>query len=328
MSMRFKYILIGFSVLVFFGFIVFEFCTPKSSLPLITIANWGPHSSLDETVRGIKEGLEAKGFKENETISLKITSVNFDPSLIPQMISNLRAYRPKVMVVLSTPVAQVLKNSEKEAPIVFASITDPVEGGLIHHPEKSHENVTGSSDQQNLELFLSFAKDLLPKAQTVGILYATGEANDFALVKLMEKAAQKAGLKVVAVPVDQSRDIPQRMHSFKDKVDFIYVGTSGTIQPALPTIVAAADRMNIPVFNADSEAVRKNQVLGSFGVTYYQVGLNASTMIVQLLEGKKISEIPPIYPSAQDHHGVVSKKRAEQFGVLNLKNLPNITIIE
>ena len=191
MSMRFKYALIGFSLLVVCGFVVFRFCQPSSSLPLITIANWGPHASLDETVRGIKEGLEAKGFKENETILIKMSHVNFDPTLISQMISNMRAQRPKVMVALSTPVAQVLKNSEKNIPIVFSAVTDPIEGGLITHPEKSHENVSGASEQQDLELFLRFAKDLLPKAQTVGILYATGEANDFALVKLMQKAAQK-----------------------------------------------------------------------------------------------------------------------------------------
>ncbi|MBS0185701.1 MAG: ABC transporter substrate-binding protein [Proteobacteria bacterium] len=328
MSTRSKNIFIGLLVSIFLGFIVYELKKPHSTLPIITIANYGPHSSLEETIRGIKEGLEEKGFKENETISFKISHVNFDHSLIPQMISNMMAHNPKIMVALSTPIAQVLKNSQKNVPIVFSAITDPVESGLVRSADKSHENVTGSSDQQDLELFLIFAKDLLPNAKRVGIMRATADANDFALVRLMEKAAQKLGFKVVVVPVDQARDIPQRMQLFKDKVDFIYVGTSGPIQPALPTIVAEADRMNIPVFNADSEAVYKNQVLGSFGVTYYQVGRNAALLIDQLLKGKNISDVPPLYPSPQDHHGFISKKRAEKLGITNLNSTINITVIE
>ena len=328
MSMRFKYALIGLSVLILFGLVVFELRTPNLSLPVVTIANYGPHSSLDETVRGIKEGLEARGFKENETVFLKVSNVNFDHSLISQMISKLKASRPKVMVALATPIAQALKNSQKEVPIVFAAITDPVDAGLIVHPEKSHENVTGASDKQNLDLFLIFAKQLLPEAQTIGLLYATGDANDLSLVTLMERSAQKMGLKVIAIPVDQARDIPQRMQGFKNNVDFLYVGTSGPIQPALPTIVAEADRMNIPVFNADSEAVRKNQVLGSYGVTYHQVGINAAELVANLLNGKKIDDLPPLFPSEQDHHGFVSRKQAEKFGIRHFENLQNVTIVE
>jgi len=328
MSTRSKYIFIGLFVSLFFGFVVYELKKAPSTLPIVTIANYGPHFSLEETIRGIKEGLEEKGFKENETISFKISHVNFDHSLIPQMISSLIACNPKVMVALSTPVAQFVKNTQKNIPIVFSAITDPVESALIRSADASHENVTGSSDQQDLELLLMFAKDLLPNAKSVGILCATADANDFALVQLMEKAAQKLGFKVVVVSVDQARDIPQRLQLFKDKVDFIYVGTSGPIQPALPTIVAEADRMNIPVFNADSEAVHQHQVLGSYGVTYYQVGRNAAFLIDQLLKGKNISDVSPLYPSHQDHHGFVSKKRAEKFGITNLNTMNNITVIE
>ncbi len=328
MSKRFRNSLVFFSILCMVGFFFFKIHTPTPSLPLITIAYYGLHASLDETIQGIKKGLELRGYKENEGVAFKVAHVNFDPSLIPQMISNMRARKPKVMVALTTPVAQALKNTEKQLPIVFAAITNPVEAGLIQEDKRAHKNLTGSSDKQDLDLFLTFAKELLPRAQSVGILYATGEANDHSLVTSMKRACQKVGLHMVAIPMDQTRDIPHRMQGFKSRVDFIYVGTSGPIQPALPTIVAEADRMNIPVFNADSEAVKNNQVLGSYGVTYARVGMNAGTLIADLMDGKEVADVPPVGPSFADHQGFVSRRQAEKFGIHSLPLSQSIVIVE
>lgn len=324
----FKYIVTVFAVSTLFTFIIIKTKGPSTPpLPLVAVANYGPHASLEEAIQGLKDGLTSQGFKEGENFSLKISDVNFDHALIPQMLMKLKADKPNVMVALSTPVAQALKNAEKEIPVVFSAITDPVDAGLVVEASASCANITGSSDQQDLNLFLKFAQKLLPNSKTVGLLYATGDTNDTALVNLMNKAAQKIGMKVMALPVDQTRDIPQRIKGFKGKVDFIYVGTSGPIQPALPTIVAEADRMGIPVFNADSDAVKKHHVLGSYGVSYYQVGLNTAYLVAELLRGKEISTLCPRYPSYKDHKGFISKNRAKSLGI-PVESLSNATVIE
>ena len=106
------------------------------------------------------------------------------------------------------------------------------------------------------------------------------------------------------------------MQNFKGKVDFIYVGGSGQIQPTLSVIAQISNNMGIPVLNLDKEAVKNDMVLASFGVDYKQVGINAGKLIVQVLNGTDISKLKPIYPSAKDHHSFISTKKAEE---LNLK---------
>src|SRR3990167_7604457 len=219
------------------------------NLPLVAIANYGPHSSLTASIQGIKDELQRHGYIENKTVRYKIVDVGFDPTLIPQMIMTLKRIQPQVMVVTTTPVAQYAKGSVKYIPLVYNVITDPVAAGLIHHPNQSHENMTGSSDQQDLGLLLDFAKRLIPDATRVGILYSSGEAYDMALVRMMRKAAHHVHLNVVAVPVGEARDVPLSMQQFNDAVDFIYVGGSGSIQPTLPAIVSESNKMKIPVFN-------------------------------------------------------------------------------
>jgi putative ABC transport system substrate-binding protein len=296
--------------------------------PMIAIANYGPHSSLQDTIKGIKAQLTQEGFTPGQTIQILEADVAFDGALIPQMISQLLQKKPDVLVSMTTPVTQMAKGMKGSTPLVFTVITDPVEAGLLQQKDHSQNGITGCSDQQDLKALLNFARTLLPRAKRVGLLYATGEANDTALVKLMTQAAQETGFQVVPVAVDHARDVPLRMQQFRDKVDLIYVGTSGPIQPALPAIISHAKTMNIPLFNANEEAVKKHQVLASFGVNYEQIGRQTGKLIVHILKGEKAQNLNPAYPQTSDHHGYVSKRQAQALGVVLPSHMPNVTIVE
>ena len=320
-------VVVGTSVVLACILAIFSVRTPHQKTK-IAIANWGPHSSLEETIHGLKDGLAQAGFKENEQVQYDISHVNFDPSLIGQMIAKLKAAHPSVLVAMATPVAQRAKADVKDIPVVFTNITDPIEAGLVDADNRPHGNVTGVSERQDLDSFIDFAKKFLPQATRIGMLFATAEANDRALVKMMESAAAHHSMLVLAIPVDEPRDIPVRMQKFRNAVDFIYVGTSGPIQPSLPAIISEADRMQIPVFNADSEQVKLNQAFGAFAVSYYQVGINTAQVVAKILGGARPEDIEPIYPSLRDHTGFVSRKKATQLGIKLPETLNHVTVVE
>ena len=294
-------------------------------LPTVVIANYGPHASLDAVVIGIEEQLAKEGFAQNKDldylfaqkkgINYLIKDIGFDPSLIPLLFTDIKKIKPKVLVVITTPVAQFAKGNIKDIPLVYSAITDPIEAGLIKRKNEPDKNMTGSSDQQDLQAFLKFTKKLLPRAKNIGILYATSESNDRSLVNAMRAAALNFHMNVVAIPVIQSRDVSTDVRAFSGKVDLIYVGSSGPIQPALPAIVVEAEKMHIPVFNVEEQAVRDGLVLASFGVNYKKVGENTGKLVAALLKGKNIKELPPIYPKSTDQHAVINKKQAEKFGI-------------
>jgi putative ABC transport system substrate-binding protein len=312
------------SIILYFAF----FPHSQSNLPIIAIANYGPHISLQNSIDGLKSELAREGFIENQSVQYDIADVNYQHALIPQMLTKLSARHPKVIVSIATPVTQLAKNQIKNIPLVFSDVTDPVAVGLLKDISKPDNNLTGASDQQNLTILLDFAKLLFPNAKTVGVLYATGEPNDLALIKMMGQAAQEKQLSVLPIAIHEARDVPQSMQAFKNKVDFIYVGVSGPIQPTLPMIAAEANKMNIPVLNADSNAVKDHQVLASFGVDYHQVGVNTGKIVVKLLKGEKLQNISPILPAKTDHHGFINKKMAEHFGIVIPPHLNQITVVE
>lgn len=308
------------------GFAYYQY--HRARLPLVAIANYGPHASLNDSIEGIKQGLADAGLVAGDDIRIEVQDVGFDTALIPQMLTLFKSHSPRVLVALTTPVAQFAKNTFLDIPIVFTAITDPVEAGLVHADKQALGNVTGSSDQQNLGAMLAFSKSLLPKAERVGLLYSTSEINDHALHKMMLEACEAHAMELVAIPINHTRDLALAVQQLKGKVDFLYVGVSGPIQPALPTIAQEAQAIDLPIINANEGAVYEGLVLASFGVNYIKVGHAAGKLAAGCLAGKSMAELPVYYPALEDHKAFVSRAQAERLGVSIPSGLRNTTILE
>lgn len=298
-----------------------------NNLPCIAIANYGPHASLDDAIAGLKQHLAKAGYIEGKTIRYAISQVNFDTSLIPQMITQLLTNEPKVLVAMTTPIAQFAQGKTGIVPVVYNVITDPVAAGLIPDEHHSTSLMTGSSDRQNMHAVLTFIKRIVPAAQRIGLLYGTGETNDAALLAMMKQATQELHMELIAIPVAQSRDIHHAMEQLKDAVDCMYVGTSGTIQPALPLIAQCADSFGIPVINVNEDAVTAGLVVASFGVNYERVGANAGKLVEAILKGDPITQLQPIYPTLEDHVAYISTLRAEHLGMAIPTDMNNLIVV-
>ncbi|HJK86907.1 MAG TPA: ABC transporter substrate-binding protein [Candidatus Megaira endosymbiont of Nemacystus decipiens] len=326
MDKKKKTIYFLFVLLVFGGlFLFFNFANRNQNIPFVAIANYGPHPSLEKTIEGIKEQMSKIGYVEGKNIEYKVMDVNFEASLISQMITTLKSMHPDVIVTLSTPVAQTTKKIVKDIPIVFVNVTDPSSIGLID--EGQNCNITGASDKQNVDLMLKFAKQIIPKAQSVGLFYSTAEMNDTSLLEMLTKASSERQLELVAIPLEHSRDAATRIKLMKDKVDFLYTGSSAVVQTALPSIVKFAEQMNIPVINFNQDEVLSHDIFASYGVSHHKIGANAANIINQILNGKKPYEIEVVYPSEDDHIGYISKRRGHKINFELPSDLTGINIV-
>ncbi|MDR2068074.1 MAG: ABC transporter substrate-binding protein [Holosporaceae bacterium] len=296
----------------------------KQETQLVAIVNYGQIPPLLATVEGIKKELSENGYVEDKNIRYEVADIAFDHALIPQAVMNLKSHNPKVIVVISTPIAQFAKGKIRDIPLVYSAITDPVDAKLVDSPMKSVDNITGSSDMQNLKGLLSLIRKMLPQAKTVGMLYATSDCNDTALINKMRSEAAAVGMDLIAIPVDQMRDIPIRIQELKGKADLIYVGASG-LQSALAVISGEAAKMNIPVFNMEEQSVRDGLALATFGVNYESVGRNTGKLVAKLLKGAAVKDLPPIFPKMEDHSCFINKKLAKKFGI---KIPENATVVE
>jgi len=283
----------------------------------IAVANFGDHPQLNAVVDGFKAELAASGYKEGEGASYTVDHVNFDTTLVPQMLKKIEAEKPALILVITTPVAQMAKNalSASGIPMVFAAVTDPVAAGLVPSWDKGAPEMSGASDMQDVAATLSFARKLLPDAKSLGVPHNPGEANDLAIVEVLKTEGAKQGFSVVPLGIDNANDIPQRVASLKGQADVIYVPGSNLIQPAIAAVASAAKEAQIPIVNTDDGPVKQGIVPASFAMSYEKVGHNAGKIAARILKGEKPADIAPSKPAYEDHAAAVSKKAAEAFGM-------------
>lgn len=290
----------------------------RAAEPLkIAIANFGDHPQLNAAWQGFEAEIIAAGYKEGTDVTFTVDHVNFDATLVPQMLTKIEAMKPNLILAVTTPVAQMAKNQlgKSGIPLIFTAVTDPVAAGLVPSWDKGDENMTGSSDMQDFAATIKFTRQLLPNAKTIGVPFNPGEANDVAMLAKMKELAPAEGFGVAEVGIDNANDIQQRVASLAGKADVIYVAGSNLIQPAIASVASAALAAKIPIVNSDDGPVKSDIVPSSFSMSYDKVGRNAGKIAVRVLKGEKPADIGPSKPAYEDHAPAISKKAAAAFGM-------------
>ena len=143
----------------------------KTLRPLdISIISLETHSSSQETIQGIKDGLTQNGYEEEVHVHYEISHNSVD-------LEKLKSFTPAVFITLASPLTNRLKGELKNVPIVYSHVSDPVAAGFIDEDYKAKGNLTGVSGRIDFDAFLDFALKLLPNAQRIGVFFATAGAH-------------------------------------------------------------------------------------------------------------------------------------------------------
>ncbi|WP_454740172.1 ABC transporter substrate-binding protein [Cupriavidus necator] len=283
---------------------------------VIGIANFGPHPALDQSVSGFKEEMRKHGYVEGKNTTYVYSDANFTPAMIPQILGQIEAKRPAVILTVTTPVSQAALSSitDKSLPMVFCLISDPVAAGLVPNWRQGSARFVGSASAMDYDAVLSFAKRMFPGAKRFGVLYSPGEANDVVAIKAIEAASARQGLILRSISVDASMDVPQRTQMLSD-VDFVYAIGSNLVQSSMPAVASVTDRYKIPILSAETELIKKSGVVAvAYSASYAAQGAQAAQLAAKILDGKRPSELAPVKPGPQDYTTLISRRKLTQLG--------------
>lgn len=287
----------------------------QTSPTVVGIANFGPHPALQQAIDGFKAEMARQGYEEGRNVRYVTADANFSPAMIPQILNQIEANKPSVILTVTTPVSQAAITSvtNKSLPLVFLLISDPIAAGLVPSWQQGGPRFVGSASAMDYDAVMAFSKDMFPGAKSLGVMYSPGEANDVVAIRQIEGAAQRAGLALKAVSVDAAVDVPQRAQLLSD-VDFIYVIGSNLVQSAMPAVTSVADRYRIPILSAETEFIKKGLVTVSYAASYPMQGASAAKLAAELLKGKKTTDLAPIKPTRTDYTAIISRKKLAQLG--------------
>lgn len=245
------------------------------------------HPALDAIEQGVIDELKARNFD----FTYDSQNANGDVNTATQIATKFKSDKVSAVVAIATPTAVAAANVISDIPVIFATVTDPVEAGLVTDSYMGQGNVTGSSDRIDVDDQLSLFKRVA-QIETLGYIYTSSEANSASALQEVENACKVLGLKLVTQSISNSSEVKQATQAIINRVDGIYLTTDNTVFSALPALVEVALANKKPVFSADTTSAIEGGCLIASGFDYYKAGRATGVILAQVLEGADPASIP------------------------------------
>lgn len=277
----------------------------------IGISQFVTHPSLDEATKGFKQAIEDSGLN----VSYSEQNAQGDSNNAATIAQNLVSDGVDLIFANATPSAVAAKNATNDIPIIFTSVTDPVDANLVNSIEEPGGNATGTTDSHPdaIPNTIQFIDEQMDDAKSVGVVYNAGEPNSVVQMEAVEQAAEGTDLEVVTATVSNSSEVQQAAESLVGRADVFFIFTDNTVVSALESVIDVAYNEQIPLFVGELDSVERGG-LAAYGFSYYDIGYKAGEMAVQILKGEKEpSELAVEYPPNLDL--VINQEAAEKMGV-------------
>ncbi len=249
---------------------------------IIGICQYGQHASLDNCREGFLQGLKEAGLVEGTDYEIHYENASFDDNMAIQISQSFSAEDAAMMVGIATPAATACYAAaeDKDIPVIFTAITDPVGAKL------DSGNITGTSDVLPVEGQLKLIRALQPEAKTVGIIYTTSEANSLYSVEVYKDLAEQYGFTIDAIGVTAQSEVTQAVDTLiNHKVDCLSNLTDNNVVGVLGSILEKTNAAGIPVYGSEIEQMKLGCVAGA-GLEYVELGVQTGKMAARVLKGE------------------------------------------
>lgn len=274
------------------------------------------HAALDADEKGFEAALSSAGFKEGVNVTYDRQNAQGDLAKATAIARQFEADRVDLVHSIATPTTQAVVKVIDKIPVVFSSISDPVDAGVVPKDsapgKKTGTNVTGVSDMWPVLLQMETYAKFVPKAKKWGTIYNPAEANSVTHVKAMRAAALSLGLELVEVTVARSADVERAANSLVGRVQAIAITSDNTTVANIDAIARVCDQNKIALFAGDVDSVPRGAV-AAYGMDYFLVGYSAGKKAALVLKGVKPGDIP--WGPVEKFSLVINQKAARAQGV-------------
>ncbi len=261
-------------------------------MPFVAVTQMAEQPSFNAVRDGLKKTLADAGYIAGKNLRWEWLSAKHNPVRAAQIASKYAKARPDVIVAIALPSAKAAVAATKNIPIIFSAAADPVDESLVKNVDRPGGNVSGVSDRFPMGQYLSLIKEILPKAQTLGVVYNAKDDSSVSLVDLLKAEAPKQGFTAVKeASVEAPNEVAEATRKLVGAVDAIYVQTDPTVASVLESVIQVGKDNDVPVFGGDTEAVNKGAIAG-LSLNYDDVGRQTGDMVIQVLKGSRPGDLP------------------------------------
>ena len=293
----------------------------ETTMYKIGISQYGEHGSLDNCREGFLQGLEQAGLVEGTDFEVHYENAGFDDATATQIGQTFSAEGVDLMVGIATPsaVACYAAAEDKNIPVIFTAITDPVGAHL------DSGNITGTSDVLPVAGQLELIRALQPGATTIGIIYMTSEANSVYSIGVYEELAADYGFTIESVGVTAQSEVTQAVDTLISRgVDCFSNLTDNTVVGVLPAILEKTNEAGIPVYGSEVEQVKLGCVAGA-GLDYVKLGIQTGLMAAKVLTGEATCEDLP-YEIIENYDLYINSEALDAMGIAVPEDVAQVAV--
>jgi putative tryptophan/tyrosine transport system substrate-binding protein len=279
----------------------------------------GPAESDPEArawLAAFEQGLAELGWSEHRNLRLDYRWAGGDLARIRGLAKDLVEQQPDLILASNSPGVAALMRETRTIPIVFASLSDPVDSGLISNLARPGANVTGFSafEYSLAGKWLEVLKAIAPGISRVALVF-NPETAPFAqnYISTLQAAGALLAVEPSAAPVHDAGEIERAIAAqAREPGGSILVMPTNFAMVNRAPIIALAARYRLP-------AIYPFRVMAiEGGLAFYGAGpptlyRRAASYADRILRGANPGELPVQQPTKYEL--VINLKTAKALGL-------------
>ena len=281
---------------------------------VIGISQLVTHDALDAATKGFMDAVKAGLGEEN--VEFDFQNADNSTDACATIVNNFVSKKVDLIMANATPALQAAYSKTDSIPILGTSITEyGVALNIQNFSGTVGGNVSGTSDLAPLDQQAQMILDLVPNAQTVGLLYCSGEANSDYQVKVVKAYLESKNITCKEYAFSDSNDVSSVAANAAASCDALYIPTDNTAASCAETIYGAMGNNKKPIIAGES-GICSGCGLATLSIDYYDLGYATGEMAVQILkDGADISTMAIQYTPAEKLSKKYNKTICEDLGI-------------
>ena len=253
------------------------------------------------------------GWVDGRNIVYDYAHANGDETRLPEAAASLVARRPDVIYTTNNQITQAAFRATRTIPIVFSTVSEPVEGGLVKSLARPGGNVTGISPFRG-ELGarrMQLLKEVLPNISRLGVLVAPGPGSSQEH-RQVEQAAG-SGVKIFSAIAKTSQELHGALATLvAHKPEALLLVADALFLNGRKVILELAGKHRIPVIGHFSP-LADDGALFSYNSSLPDHHRRTAYLVDKVLRGANPADIPVEQPTQFEL--VINLKTAKAFGI-------------
>jgi putative ABC transport system substrate-binding protein len=270
---------------------------------------------LQRFVAAFRESLDKLGWIEGRNVRIDMRWLAGDSSHMHGSVVNLAAMNPDIVVTNNTPILQELQRQTRTIPIVFVSLADPVESGVVASLAQPGGSTTGfMNPEASMSVkWLELLKEVAPSIERVLVLVNAGNAGNAGRLRVLEATAPSFGVRLSSSAIRGAADIASAIEPLTSEPNVGLIAMPAAPINELRTMIfALAARYRLPAVYPYRYYVVDGGLM-SYGAEPLAMWSQAASYVHRILNGESPSNLPVQAPTKYDL--VINLRTANALGL-------------